>query len=310
MLRLFLYITNDFLGMLSSAETIDVIAETLQAHKVPVIVLDPVCPISCYPNYHSNQYQQVMVSTSGSQLLPEKAVKELRTKLLPLATILTPNIPEALLLLKDAGAETSEPKDLEGMVELAKKICSLGPKAVLLKGGHLPLTKDHKTSQTPNEGTLVVDILFDGTTATLFETEFLVSKNTHGTGCSLASAIAANLASGKDMIRAVRSAVRFVEVGIKTSIDLGKGSGPINHFHSTYTMPFAPYVTHPLDILVFFILTVCYLAVDSLSTSWTAMMCIKYGSSLPTMSLSKAWARVRYLLEGSRRTSCKTISTW
>ncbi|KAJ5044936.1 trifunctional hydroxymethylpyrimidine kinase/phosphomethylpyrimidine kinase/thiaminase [Penicillium rubens] len=211
------------LGMLSSAETIDVIAETLLAHKVPIVVLDP-----------------VMVSTSGSQLLPEKAVKELRTKLLPLTTILTPNIPEALLLLKDAGAETPEPSNLEGMVELAKKICLLGPKAVLLKGGHLPLTKDHKTSQDPKEGTLVVDILFDGTATTLFETEFLVSKNTHGTGCSLASAIAANLASGKDMIRAVRSAVRFVEVGIKTSIDLGKGSGPINHFHSTYTMPFAP----------------------------------------------------------------------
>jgi hydroxymethylpyrimidine kinase/phosphomethylpyrimidine kinase len=241
----FLYRTDGPLGMLSSAETIDVIAETMQAHKVPVIVLDPVCSMSYFQAFilSSNKHQQVMVSTSGSQLLPEKAVKELRTKLLPLTTILTPNIPEALLLLKDAGAETPEPKDLEGMVELAKKICSLGPKAVLLKGGHLPLTKDHKTSQVPKDGTLVVDILFDGVTATLFETEFLVSKNTHGTGCSLASAIAANLASGKDMIRAVRSAVRFVEVGIKTSIDLGKGSGPINHFHSTYTMPFAPYVT-------------------------------------------------------------------
>lgn len=296
--------------MLSSAETIDVIAETLQTHKVPVIVLDPVCQSSCSPKYYSNQHQQVMVSTSGSKLLPEKAVKELRTKLLPLTTILTPNIPEALLLLKDAGAEASEPKDLEGMVELAKKICSLGPKAVLLKGGHLPLTKDHKASQDPKEGTLVVDILFDGTTATLFETEFLVSKNTHGTGCSLASAIAANLASGKDIIRAVRSAVRFVEVGIKTSIDLGKGSGPINHFHSTYTMPFAPYVTHPLDLLIFFVLMVFYLVVDSLSISWTARMCSKYGSSSPTMSLSKAWARVRYLLNGSRHTLCKIISTW
>lgn len=253
-----------------------------------------------------------MVSTSGSQLLPEKAVKELRTKLLPLTTILTPNIPEALLLLKDAGAETPEPKDLEGMVELAKKICSLGPKAVLLKGGHLPLTKDHKTSLDPKEATLVVDILFDGTTTTLFETEFLVSKNTHGTGCSLASAIAANLASGKDMIRAVRSAVRFVEVGIKTSIDLGKGSGPINHFHSTYTMPFAPYVTHPQVFLtsIFFVLTICYLVADSLSTSWTAKMCSKHGRSSPTMSLSKAWARVHCLLNASRSTLCKIISTW
>ncbi|CAG8425233.1 unnamed protein product [Penicillium salamii] len=220
------------LGMLSSAETIDVIAETLQAHHVPIIVLDP-----------------VMVSTSGSQLLPEKAVKEVRTKLLPLTTILTPNIPEAQLLLKDAGAEAPEPTSLDEMIELAKKICALGPRAVLLKGGHLPLSKEHKICQDPKNATTVVDILFDGKTTTLFETEFLISKNTHGTGCSLASAIAANLASGKDMIRSVRSAVRFVEIGIKTSTDLGKGSGPINHFHSTYTMPFAPgrFIEYILD---------------------------------------------------------------
>ncbi|KAJ5599646.1 hypothetical protein N7450_000713 [Penicillium hetheringtonii] len=211
------------LGMLSSAETIDVIAETLQAHKLPPIVLDP-----------------VMVSTSGSQLLPEKAVKELRVKLLPLTTVLTPNIPEAQLLIKDAGAEAPEPTDLPGLIALAKQIRSLGPRAVLLKGGHLPLTKDHKTAPTPQDATTVVDVLVDGDTTTLFETEYLISKNTHGTGCSLASAIAANLAQGKDMVRAVRSAVRFVEVGIKTSTDLGKGSGPINHFHSIYTMPFAP----------------------------------------------------------------------
>ncbi|KAJ5081697.1 hypothetical protein NUU61_009961 [Penicillium alfredii] len=211
------------LGMLSSADTIDVIAETLQAHRDPPIVLDP-----------------VMVSTSGSQLLPEKAVKELRTKLLPLTTILTPNIPEAQLLLKDSGADVPEPTNRDELIQLAKRICSLGPKAVLLKGGHLPLTKDHKTAKTPEEATTVVDILFDGKSVTLFETEYLVSRNTHGTGCSLASAIAANLAMGKNMTRAVRGAVRFVEAGIKTSVDLGKGSGPINHFHSIYTMPFVP----------------------------------------------------------------------
>ncbi|CAI7579527.1 Phosphomethylpyrimidine kinase type-1 [Penicillium manginii] len=220
------------LGMLSSAETIDVIAETLKAHKLPPIILDP-----------------VMISTSGSQLLPEKAVKELRTKLLPLTTVLTPNIPEAQLLIKDAGDEAPEPTDLAGMISLAKQIRSLGPKAVLLKGGHLPLTKDHKTAHNSQDATIVVDILVDEKTTTLFETEFLVSKNTHGTGCSLASAIAANLAQGKDLIRAVRNAVRFVEVGIKTSTDLGKGSGPINHFHSMYTMPFAPgrFIEYVLD---------------------------------------------------------------
>lgn len=191
-----------------------------------------------------------MVSTSGSQLLPEKAVKELRSRLLPITTILTPNIPEAQLLIKDAGAEAPEPVDLPGLIELAKKICSLGPKAVLLKGGHLPLTKDYKTAKNPQEASTVIDVLFDGEKTTLFETQYLVSKNTHGTGCSLASAIAANLAMGKDMVRAVRSAVRFVEAGIKTSADIGRGSGPINHFHSIYTMPFAPYVeSHCLSLL-------------------------------------------------------------
>ncbi|KAH8424555.1 putative thiamine biosynthesis protein (Thi-4) [Aspergillus melleus] len=219
-------------GMLSSAETIDVVAEALVSHRVPSVVLDP-----------------VMVSTSGSQLLPEAAVQGLRTKLLPLTTILTPNIPEAQLLLKDAGLDVPEPKDITELIDLAKKICTLGPKAVLLKGGHLPLTKTHQTASNPQDATTVIDVLFDGENATLFETDFLVSKNTHGTGCSLASAIAANLALGKDLQRAVQAAVRFVEVGIKTSFDLGKGSGPINHFHSVYTMPFAPgrFVEYVLD---------------------------------------------------------------
>ncbi|KAL3474879.1 DNA polymerase family B-domain-containing protein [Aspergillus californicus] len=211
------------LGMLSSAETIDIIADALAFYRIPSVVLDP-----------------VMVSTSGSKLLPEAAIKGLRTKLLPLTTVLTPNIPEANLLLKDSGLDVNEPADLQGLIDLAKQVSSLGPKAVLLKGGHLPLTKDHKAARSPEEALRVVDVLYDGDEVTLFETDFLVSKNTHGTGCSLASAIAANLALGKDMKRAVRSAVRFVEAGIKTSFQLGKGSGPINHFHSVFSMPFAP----------------------------------------------------------------------
>lgn len=194
-----------------------------------------------------------MVSTSGSQLLPEQAIKEVRSKLLPMATILTPNIPEAQLLTKGTEAEGPEPADLQGLIDLAKRICALGPKAVLLKGGHLPLTKDHKTARTPQDAAVVVDVLFDGEKATLFETQHLVSKNTHGTGCSLASAIAANLAMGQDMVRAVRSAVRFVEAGIRTSSDIGEGSGPINHFHSIYAMPFAPYVKLPNSMLI----TIC-----------------------------------------------------
>lgn len=183
-----------------------------------------------------------MISTSGSQLLPENAVKGLLTKLLPLTTILTPNIPEAKLLLKESGADVPEPVDLESLVQLAKQVCSLGSKAVLLKGGHLPLTKDRRTAHDQQDASIVIDVLYDGKNVTFFETNYLISKNTHGTGCSLASAIAANLALGMDMKRAVGSAVRFVEAGIKTSFSLGKGSGPINHFHSLCSLPFAPYV--------------------------------------------------------------------
>lgn len=183
-----------------------------------------------------------MISTSGSQLLPKNAVKGLISKLLPITTILTPNIPEAKLLLKESGVDVQDPESLEGLIQLAKKVSELGPKGVLLKGGHLPLTKEHRTAQNQQEASIVVDVLFDGENVTLFETDYLVSKNTHGTGCSLASAIAANLALGNDMRRAVGGAVRFVEAGIKTSFDLGKGSGPINHFHSLCSLPFAPYV--------------------------------------------------------------------
>ncbi|KAL4743819.1 Phosphomethylpyrimidine kinase-domain-containing protein [Aspergillus similis] len=211
------------LGMLSSAKTIDVIADALTSYQVPSVVLDP-----------------VMISTSGSQLLPEAAVQGLRTKLLPLTTVLTPNIPEAQLLLKDAGQEPTSPEDLQGLIDLAKRVAALGSRAVLLKGGHLPLTKDYKTAKGSDDASRVIDVLYDGEEVIQFETEYLVSKNTHGTGCSLASAIAANLALGKDLKRAVRNGVRFVEAGIKTSYDIGKGSGPINHFHSVYTLPFAP----------------------------------------------------------------------
>lgn len=185
-----------------------------------------------------------MVSTSGSRLLPESAITELRTRLLPLTTVLTPNIPEARLLLKDAGVDTEEPDDVDSLIQLTKQLSSLGPRAVLLKGGHLALADDRTVAHDhQRDSSFVVDILFDGEEIILFKTDYLVSKNTHGTGCSLASAIAANLASGKSMKQSVQNAVRFVEAGIKTSPDLGKGSGPINHFHSVYTLPFAPYVT-------------------------------------------------------------------
>jgi hydroxymethylpyrimidine kinase/phosphomethylpyrimidine kinase len=181
-----------------------------------------------------------MVSTSGAQLLPGDAVQILREKLLPRTTILTPNIPEATLLLRDAGENVENPTNLDEAKALAKQVQSLGPKAVLLKGGHTPLTKDYSETRSKDDAKVVVDILYDGTDYTVVEADYSSSKNTHGTGCSLASAIAANIASGLEMPAAVKSACRYVEAGIRTSKDLGRGNGPINHFHSTYHLPFAP----------------------------------------------------------------------
>lgn len=191
-----------------------------------------------------------MVSTSGAQLLPERAVKVLCDDLLPVTTILTPNIPEANLLLRKAGrAPFSEIKDLEGLKHLAAEVQALGPKFVLLKGGHLPLTSSYQTARTEEEKKLVCNILFTGDSADVLEFPYQKSPNTHGTGCSLASALACNLAHGLDLTQAVVAACRYVEAGIKTSFKLGQGSGPINHFHSLQIMPFAPggFVDYLLD---------------------------------------------------------------
>jgi hydroxymethylpyrimidine kinase/phosphomethylpyrimidine kinase len=182
-----------------------------------------------------------MVATSGARLLPQDAIHGLRTKLLPLATVLTPNIPEAKILLEHAGVTCQQPRGIDDMIQLAKQLWQLGPKSVLLKGGHLLLSKDYHAAKPSHDAHIVVDVLYDGVSVTLMETDFLVSKNTHGTGCSLASAVAANLALGNNLERAIRGAVRFVEAGIKTSVNMGRGNGPINHFHSLYSLPFAPY---------------------------------------------------------------------
>ncbi|ERF69513.1 hypothetical protein EPUS_01842 [Endocarpon pusillum Z07020] len=211
------------MGMLASAATIEVIADTLQEYDIKSIILDP-----------------VMVSTSGAQLLPGDAVRILRKKLLPVTTILTPNIPEAILLLRDADEYVKNPSNLDEAKTLAKQVHGLGPKAVLLKGGHIPLAKDYTKPRSDDNASVVVDILYDGSDYTLVEAQYSTSKNTHGTGCSLASAIAANIASDQELPAAVRNACRYVEAGITTSKTLGRGNGPINHFHSTYHLPFAP----------------------------------------------------------------------
>ncbi|MCJ1484831.1 hypothetical protein MMC06_005004 [Schaereria dolodes] len=210
------------IGMLASAETIDVVAEAMETHERPTSVIDP-----------------VMVSTTGSQLLPPGAVRNLREHILPLTTVLTPNVPEAILLLRDTANPANSPQTLDDLVEIAKAIHKLGPRYVLIKGGHTPLTKDRKISKQNADRHTVANILYDGNRIELIEADYVESKNTHGTGCSLASAIASNIALGYNVTDAIKKACRYVEAGIRTAVDLGHGSGPINHFHSVYNLPFA-----------------------------------------------------------------------
>ena len=129
---------------------------------------------------------QVMISTSGSQLLPEAAIETLIQQLLPLTTILTPNLPEAELILKTANAHFKDPENVDDIIAIAKAVQQLGPKYVLLKGGHLPLTKSGKVSREKVDREIVLNVLVGEGETTLMETEYLESRNTHGTGCSLA----------------------------------------------------------------------------------------------------------------------------
>ncbi|KAK0646694.1 Phosphomethylpyrimidine kinase-domain-containing protein [Cercophora newfieldiana] len=211
-------------GMLASAGTVDAVAAALEAHKVKTLVVDP-----------------VMVSTSGSQLLPSAALDALRSRLLPMATILTPNLPEARLLLADSGHGFVPVEKISDLEYIAQLVRNTGPKWVLIKGGHCPFRKDGTVAKSPAEKEIVVDVLYGGGDELFrIETPYHESRNTHGTGCSLASAIASNLATGMDVVPAVKAACRYVEAGIKTAPGLGSGSGPLNHFHSVSRLPFSP----------------------------------------------------------------------
>ena len=180
------------------------------------------------------------MATTGAQLLPEVAVKTLCQDLLPQTFLLTPNIPEANLIVKEAGHPAVDVQDLEGLKKLAKTLHDIGVKYVLLKGGHIPLTADHKVARSDGEKQVVVNVLLGDGVCEVIESPYQSSKNTHGTGCSLASAIACNLAQGRSISSAVRDACRYIDAGIRSSVGLGKGSGPLNHFHSLQVLPFAP----------------------------------------------------------------------
>ena len=179
-------------GMVSSTELITVISEKLKQYKAANIVVDP-----------------VMVATSGARLISEDAIETLKEKLLPLATVITPNIPEAEVLSNMT--ITSE----DDMVEAAKIIYEKFGCAVLCKGGH-----------QVNDAN---DLLFSDNGAVWFNGKRINNPNTHGTGCTLSSAIASNLAKGLDLEDAVRNAKDYISGALAAMLDLGKGSGPLAH---------------------------------------------------------------------------------
>ncbi len=180
------------IGMVSSAGLIEVIAEKLKQYGAKNIVVDP-----------------VMVATSGSKLISDDAIDSLKRNLLPLATVLTPNIPETEVL---SGMEVKTPED---MIQAAKFISETYHCAVLCKGGH-----------QLNDAN---DLLYRDGDYRWFNGKRIDNPNTHGTGCTLSSAIASNLAKGRDLDTAVERAKAYISGALAAMLDLGAGSGPMNH---------------------------------------------------------------------------------
>ncbi len=191
------------IGMVSRSESIAAIADALERREAANIVVDP-----------------VMIATSGARLLAEDAIETLRARLLPLALVLTPNLPEAAELLGEPLARTEEAMEAQGRALLA-----LGPRAVLMKGGH-------------GDGSESVDLLVraDGETVRL-PAPRVATRNTHGTGCTLSSAIAAGLALAKPLEQSARDAKAYVAAAIAAAdeLDIGRGNGPVHHFHDWWT---------------------------------------------------------------------------
>lgn len=188
-------------GMLPTKEIIDEIAKIVEENNLKNFVVDP-----------------VVRSTSGFDLVDDDALKSLIDKLFPLSDVVTPNIPEAERI---SGMKFESDADFE---KIAKKIQSLGAKNVLLKGGHFFEGKRKK-----EKGKKAKDYLFLGEELHIFEADYYETTATHGTGCTLAAAITANLALGKDLVAAVGIAKRFVNEAIRTAPNLGHGHSPINH---------------------------------------------------------------------------------
>jgi hydroxymethylpyrimidine/phosphomethylpyrimidine kinase len=189
------------IGMVADAAIIHAIVVALKRVRLKAIVLDP-----------------VMVATSGDRLLASDAVDALRTKLIPLADIVTPNLPEAAALLNERVASNAAAIEAQG-----RRLLALGSRAVLIKGGH-------------GEGPDSTDYLITADGLETLTASRIATQNTHGTGCSLSSAIAAGLARGQNLATAVRNAKAFVSAAIASAdrFSVGHGHGPIHHFHRFY----------------------------------------------------------------------------
>jgi hydroxymethylpyrimidine/phosphomethylpyrimidine kinase len=188
------------IGMIATAEIAAAVADALTRHGARHIVLDP-----------------VMVAKSGDRLLAAEAVRALRERLIPLAEVVTPNLPEAAVLLGQP-----EPASVGAMKDAARELLALGPRSVLLKGGHLA-------------GEDSTDVYFDGGDFAELTAPRIATKNTHGTGCTLSSAIAA-LLPRMDRLAAIRAAKDYLTGALSAADDLsvGSGHGPVHHFHGMW----------------------------------------------------------------------------
>lgn len=184
-------------GMLSTAEIIDVVSKSMFRFKIKKLIIDP-----------------VMIAKSGDRLLQDNAVHTLTHRLIPLAYMVTPNIPEAEVL---TGKKINTPDDME---KACRTIMEMGCKSVIVKGGHLP--KD------------ALDVFFDGKKMYHLKGKRRRTKNTHGTGCTFSAAIAANLAKGLTALDAVILSKKYITEAIEHAFSIGKGHGPVHHFYKFY----------------------------------------------------------------------------
>ncbi|MBM7558017.1 bifunctional hydroxymethylpyrimidine kinase/phosphomethylpyrimidine kinase [Halanaerobacter jeridensis] len=180
-------------GMLANQDIIEVVVEKTQEYQLKNLVVDP-----------------VMVATSGDVLLEEEAISSLKEQLIPLAKIITPNLKEAKVL---TGYEKEATIELK---EIAQELFQLGPEAVLVKGGH-------------SQAEQAVDMFYDGTQYHELSAPRIDTNDTHGTGCTLSSAIASNLALGYDLLTAVKRSKEFITKAIKEGVKVGTGNNPVNH---------------------------------------------------------------------------------